>query len=69
MPSEEAKKKFWIPKFLFGNSETNLQIPIDSKAKVLVKRKGTQTMSNQNRLKETAYFSGSENPMLFQGFQ
>ena len=64
MPSEEEKKTFWIPKFVFGNSETNLQIPIDLKANVLIKRKGTQTMLNQNSLKETAYFSGSENPML-----
>ena len=64
MPSEDAKRKFWIPKFVFGNSELNLQIPIDSKAKVLVKRKGTQRMADKYHLRETAYFLGSENPIL-----
>ena len=37
---------------------------IDKKAKVLVKRKGDFWMSKQNSLKETAYFAGSENPMV-----
>ena len=58
------KENFWIPKFVFGNSELNLQIPIDSKAKVLVKRKGTQRMADKYHLRETAYFLGSENPIL-----
>ena len=64
MPSEQEKKQFWIPKFVFGNSENNLEIPIDSKAKVLVKMKGPPTMSDQFHLKETAHFSGAGNPLL-----
>ena len=64
VPSKEVNEKFWIPIFVFGNSKHNLQIPIDSKEKVLVKRRGIQRMADQNHLNETAYFLGSENPLL-----
>ena len=63
MPSEQEKQGFWIPKFVFGNSEKILQIPNDSKAKVLVKRTQNPTMSDPNIVRETAFFSGAHNPI------
>ena len=63
MPSEEEKQKFWIPKFMFGNSEKNFQMPIDSEAKVLVKTRQRGKISVHYSLKETLYYSGAQNPM------
>ena len=63
MPSEQEEQIFWIPKFLFDNSEKILDISIDSKAKVLVKRTQNPTMSDPNIVRETAFFSGAHNPI------
>ena len=63
MPSEQEKLIFWIPKLVFGNSENILEIPIDSKAKVLIKKTQSPTMSDKHILRETAFFSGAYNPI------
>ena len=65
IPSKEQKNLFWFPKIIIVNSENNLEVPNDSKAKLLVKRKGKPTMSNDYDLQETAYFDGSENPVFY----
>ena len=63
--SKDQKTLIWFPKIIFGNSENNLEVPNDSKAKLLVKKKGDLTMSNEDNLKEIAFFDGAENPIFY----
>ena len=65
IPSEEQKNIFWFPKIILVNSENNFEIPNDEEAKLLVKRNGTFTMSNEYDLQETAYFAGEDNPVFY----
>ena len=47
IPSKEQKNIFWFSKIVIVNSENKFEVPNDSKAKILLKRNGSLTMSNQ----------------------
>ena len=65
LPSSSKKDLFWVPKIIFGNSENSVEIPTDSKAKILIAMKGNLTMSDQFNLQETAFYSGADNPVIY----
>ena len=64
-PSSEEKSLLWFPKVIFDNSEDHLEVPNDSNAQFVIEKKGNATMSDQFELRETAYFTGRRNPILF----
>ena len=64
-PNEEQLDIFWTPEMVFSNSEQGTILPRDPKAKILVAMKGNFTMSDQFTLKETAFYKGSENPLVY----
>ena len=64
-PSSEEKSLLWFPKIIFDNSEDHLEVPNDSNANYVIEKKGNRTVSDQYELRETAYFTGRRNPILF----
>ena len=64
-PSSKEKHSLWFPKIIFENTENHLEVPNDSNAKFVIEKKGTPRMSDEYERRETAYFDGFENPILF----
>ena len=55
----------WFPKIILANSIDIPVVPNDEEGKILVRRNGSFTMSDEHDLHETAYFSGATNPIHF----
>ena len=55
----------WFPKIILANSIDIPVVPNDEEGKILVRRNGSFTMSDEHDLHETAYFLGATNPIHF----
>ena len=64
-PSSEERYRLWFPKIIFENTENHIEVPNDSNAKFVVEKRGKARLSDEYERRETAYFRGSENPILF----
>ena len=57
--------ELWVPTVVFKNTENNYESTTDQKSMILVEKKGNRSLSSIHEVDETAYYKGSENPLIY----
>ena len=65
IPSKKEKSDIWCPNLLFPYARNMKGIPNDGEAKFLVRLESSYQMSSLEDKRETAFFCGSENPLIY----
>jgi len=55
----------WIPRVIFGNSLTEVQIQNDGFCSIEILRRGEPKLHNENELHANEVFDGSSNPFIY----
>ena len=63
--SKEIAARLWVPTVIFKNTEHNFATSVDENSMILVKKEGNMSLSSIQEVEEIAYFSGSENPLIY----
>ena len=65
IPDLDVIEKLWVPTIIFENTENKYETPLDKKARIIVKKGGSYSLSSFYEMEEVAYYKGSENSLQY----